>query len=51
LGPVCDNKEEEGWRILTNREIYAMVKKTYYSRGNERKYITLVWACTEKGRK
>jgi hypothetical protein len=27
LGPVCD-KEKENWRILTNNEIYAIVKKT-----------------------
>jgi hypothetical protein len=26
LGPVCDN-EQENWRILTNKEIYAIVKK------------------------
>jgi len=26
LGPVYDN-ESENWRILTNKEIYAMVKK------------------------
>ena len=26
LGPVYDN-EKESWRILTNKEIYAMVKK------------------------
>ena len=26
LGPVCDNKKEN-WRILTNKEIHAMVKK------------------------
>jgi hypothetical protein len=26
LGPVYDN-EKEHWRILTNKEIYAMVKK------------------------
>jgi hypothetical protein len=26
LGPVCDN-EKEKWRILTNNEIYAIVKK------------------------
>ena len=26
LGPVYDN-ENENWRILTNKEIYAMVKK------------------------
>jgi hypothetical protein len=27
LGPVYDNKKEN-WRILTNREIYVIVKKT-----------------------
>jgi hypothetical protein len=26
LGPVCDN-EKENWRILTDKEIYAVVKK------------------------
>jgi hypothetical protein len=26
LGPVYDN-EKENWRILTNKEIYASVKK------------------------
>jgi hypothetical protein len=26
LGPVYDN-ETENWRILTNQEIYAIVKK------------------------
>jgi hypothetical protein len=26
LGPVYDN-EEENWRIITNKEIYAIVKK------------------------
>jgi hypothetical protein len=26
LGPVYDN-EKEKWRILTNKEIYAIVKK------------------------
>jgi hypothetical protein len=26
LGPVYDNKKEN-WRILTNKEIYAIVKK------------------------
>jgi hypothetical protein len=30
LGPVYD-KERECWRVLTNREIYAMVK-IYYNR-------------------
>jgi hypothetical protein len=27
LGPVYD-KEKENWRILTNKEIYAMVKNS-----------------------
>ena len=26
LGPIYDN-EKENWRIITNKEIYAMVKK------------------------
>jgi hypothetical protein len=26
LGPVYDN-EKENWRIVTNKEIYAIVKK------------------------
>jgi hypothetical protein len=27
LGPICDN-EKGNWRILTNKEIYAVVKKS-----------------------
>jgi hypothetical protein len=38
-------------RILTNNEIYAMVKKTHYNRDNKVTQITLVWTCTENGRK
>ena len=34
LGPVYDN-EEENWRLLTNKEIYAMVKKTHYNKDNK----------------
>ena len=34
LGPVYDN-EKENWRILTNKEIYARVKKTHYNRDNK----------------
>jgi hypothetical protein len=30
LGLVYDN-EKENWRILTNKEIYAIVKKTYHN--------------------
>jgi hypothetical protein len=41
LGPVYDN-EKENWRILTNNEIYAGVKKAYYNRDNKVKLITLV---------
>jgi len=41
LGPVYDN-EKENWRILTNIEIYANVKKTYYNRDSKVKYITSV---------
>jgi hypothetical protein len=31
IDPVYYN-EKENWRILTNKEIYAMVKKTHYNR-------------------
>jgi len=34
LDPVYDN-EIENWRILTNKEIYASVKRTYYNRDNK----------------
>jgi len=34
LGPVYDN-EKENWRILTNKENYASVKKPYYNRDNK----------------
>jgi len=34
LGLVYGNKKEN-WRILTNKEIYAMVKKTHYNRDNK----------------
>jgi hypothetical protein len=50
LGPVYDNEKENG-RILTNKEIYAIVKKTHHNRDNKIAYITLVWECTENGRK
>ena len=49
LAPVFDN-EKENWRILTNKEIYAILK-THYNRDNKVKQITLVWTCTENGRK
>ena len=50
LGPVYGN-EKENWRILTNKDIYAMVKKSHYNRDNKVKKVTLVLACTENGRK
>jgi hypothetical protein len=34
LSPVCDS-EKENWRILTNKEIYASVKKTSYNRDSK----------------
>jgi hypothetical protein len=34
LGPVHGN-EKVNWRILTNKEIYAMVKKTHYNRDSK----------------
>jgi hypothetical protein len=34
LGPVYDN-EKENWRILTNKEMCAIFKKTYYNRDNK----------------
>jgi hypothetical protein len=34
LGPGYDN-EKENWRILTDKEIYASVKKSYYNRDNK----------------
>jgi hypothetical protein len=49
LGPVHD-KEKENWRILTNKETHAMVKKPAIT-DNTVIEITLVWACTENGRK
>jgi len=34
LGPVYGN-EKENWRILTDKEIYTMVKKTHYNRDSK----------------
>ena len=34
LGPVYDNGKKN-WRILTNKEMYAIVKKTYYNSDNK----------------
>ena len=41
LGPVYDD-EKENWRILTNTEIRAMVKKPLYNRDNKVKYVDYV---------
>jgi hypothetical protein len=48
LGPVYDS-EKENWRILTNKEIYASVKKPTIIE-TIRLNRLLVWACTENGR-
>jgi hypothetical protein len=50
LGPVYD-KEKENWRLLTNKEIYAVVKKTHHNRDNKVTQIMLVRAFTENERK
>jgi hypothetical protein len=34
LCPVYDN-EKENWRRITNKGIYAIVKKTYHNRYNK----------------
>jgi hypothetical protein len=34
LGPVYDNRKEN-WRILTNKGIYAILKKTFHNRNNK----------------
>jgi hypothetical protein len=34
LGQAYDN-EKVNWRILTDKEIYAIVKKTYHNRDNK----------------
>jgi hypothetical protein len=34
LGPVYGN-EKENWKLLTNREIEARVKKTYHNEGSK----------------
>jgi len=49
LDPVYDNEKENLW-ILTNKEIYAMVKKTHYNINSKVKQIMLVWAYAETGR-
>jgi len=51
LGPVCDN-EKENWRILTNKEIYAVVKKptiTETVRLNRLRWFGHVQRMEEKG--
>jgi transposase len=47
---VYDN-EKENWRILTDKEIYAFVKKPYNKRDNKATEIMLIWTCTGNGRK
>jgi hypothetical protein len=50
LGPVYNN-EKENWRILTNKEIYAMVKNPTITETIRITKNTLVWTRTDKGRK
>jgi len=35
MGMRRGDNEKENWRILTNKEIYAMVKKTHNNRDNK----------------
>ena len=48
LGPVYDS-EKENWIILTNKEIYTIVKNPTVTQTI--RLNTLVWACKENGRK
>jgi len=50
LGPVYVN-EKENSRILTNKEIYAIVKKPTITETIRLNRIRWFWACTENGRK
>jgi hypothetical protein len=64
LGPVYDH-EKEIWRVLTDKEFYAVVKKPTITetirlhrlcwfgdvQRMEGNRIVLVWGCTENGRK
>jgi hypothetical protein len=45
------NSENENWITQTNKEIYAIGRKTHYNRENVTTWIMLVWTCTENGRK
>jgi len=49
LSPVYEN-EKENWKILTKKKCMQLLK-THYNRDNKVIWITLVWACTENGRK
>jgi hypothetical protein len=50
LDPVYDY-ERENWRILTNKQIYAVAVKPHYNRDSKVTWITVVWVCTENGKK
>jgi len=45
---VAVKKKIEEYKPITK---FMQWLKTHYNRGNKVKYITLVWACTENGRK
>jgi hypothetical protein len=38
--------KKENWRILANKEMHAIAKKTHHNRDTKVTYVTLVWACT-----
>ena len=50
LGPVYDN-EKENWRILTNKGIYACVKKPTTIERVRLNILRWFCACIENGRK
>jgi hypothetical protein len=43
--------KKENWRILTNMERYAMVKKPTTTEKIRLNRLFLVWVCIENGRK
>jgi hypothetical protein len=49
LDPVYDY-ERENWRILNNKQIYAVAIKPHYNRDSKVTLITVVWACAENGK-
>jgi hypothetical protein len=50
FGPLYD-KEKEKWRILTDKEVYAMVKKPTITETIRVHRLSLFWTRTDNGRK